>query len=264
MLLCSWSSTLCTAPLCSWGLQPQPTLGRASAHWEPDSGAEGWRRAASEHSPQPRHQRERTPLLVRALLIAEGSSSRVSAVTAASFPYFCWGCWKRGQTPGEPGHLPGSPQPGWKQKPRPEQQHFQGEQECAPMGAALSFLPHSLFMKTASLREQGGQRHSLRWGYCVPPPKILPARLRAPASCPRHFPTSEVQETWPQSASVCTPARGRPPSWRRQVWHLWQHTPAMPEHPKATISHPLKAVSFHHRSRPGPATPGDHIPGGSP
>jgi len=133
-----------------------------------------------------------------------------------------------------------------------EQQHFQGEQECAPRRAAPRFLPHSLSVKTASRWERGGQRPPLRRGCCGPP-----SWERGQAAAPRQGGRGPRRR---QQACVALPGPPRRPSCSSRPGIPAAH-PAMP---KAPIAHPTNGMRFHHRSRLGPAMPGDRVPHGPP
>lgn len=175
VLLCSRSSSLRTAPPRSGGCCPGPPLEehQLTGSWELDGGAEGWRRVRQQTQPADLASKgkKKPPLLVcipvasrRVLLLC------LSCHLCLSFTHLSWGRWKCDQHPGRARAPPDSPQAGWKHTSvGQKQQHFQGEQECAPQGAALHFLPHSFFMKTASRWEWGSQRHPLRWGVLCPP-----------------------------------------------------------------------------------------------
>lgn len=132
----------------------QPTLGRASARWELDGRAEGRRRACQRLA-----SKGKTPPLVHIPADSRQGLPCGSTVTSAS------------PSPTYPAAAGSTASPLRRARPPPklspgrlerrehgrEPQHFQGEQECAPGGAAPRFLPHSLFMKTASRWERAAR-----------------------------------------------------------------------------------------------------------
>lgn len=101
VLLCSRSSSLRTALLRSRGLLPRPTLGRASACWELDGGAEGWRRARQRAQPTDLASKGKNPPLVS--VPADSRQALLLCLSCCylclSFAYLSWDRWKHGQPP---------------------------------------------------------------------------------------------------------------------------------------------------------------------
>lgn len=266
VLLCSASSSHRTALLCSRGLLPWPTLGRATARWTLGAGRQC--RGMKESVPASAARRlsikgeKKNPLLVcvpadsrRVLLLC------LSCYLCLSFDCLSWGRWKLSQAPRRARPPPRlSPGRLETQEHRPAAAAFPGRAGMCSQGSCPALPPLFCIHENSISQGAGRPEASSEVGGAVPPAIRLPTRFWAADSCPGAVPNfrgTREMAALSMGASPCwDPLQADPPTQpKRAVAGLGPLVtpPAMPEPTESPSLPPTQSRVFPPPLKAGPS-----------